>query len=54
VLPGAAVMFVAASDLPVQGLEILARIRQGGPFGYEKDGAVFDHRERQLPSQKRG
>ena len=54
VLPGAAVASVAANALPSPGLQILAQIRQGGPFRYEKDGTVFGNRERQLPSRKRG
>ena len=45
---------VVVSSLPLQGQEILGRIRQGGPFRYEKDGSVFGNRERQLPSEKRG
>jgi ribonuclease T1 len=54
VLPGAAVASVATSGLPVQGQEVLYRIRQGGPFRFEKDGTVFGNRERLLPRQKRG
>lgn len=54
VLPGAAVASVAANALPSPGLQILAQIRQGGPFRYEKDGTVFGNRERQLPGRKRG
>ena len=53
-LPGAAVASVAATGLPVQGIEVMSLIRQGGPFRYEKDGTVFGNRERLLPSQKRG
>ena len=45
---------VAVSELPRQGAETYDRIRQGGPFAYEKDGVVFGNRERLLPSQKRG
>ncbi|MEZ5702750.1 MAG: ribonuclease domain-containing protein [Burkholderiaceae bacterium] len=54
VLPGSAVASVAATGLPVQGQEVLYRIRQGGPFRFEKDGTVFGNRERLLPRQKRG
>jgi ribonuclease T1 len=54
VLPGSAVASVAAANLPVQGIEVLGKIRQGGPFRFEKDGAVFGNRERLLPSQRRG
>lgn len=54
VLPGSTVASVAASDLPVNGVEVLGQIRNGGPFRYERDGVVFGNRERQLPNQKRG
>ena len=53
-LPGPAAVSVASTGLPAQGHEVLAQIRQGGPFRYEKDGTVFGNRERLLPSQKRG
>ena len=45
---------VAAADLPAQARQTLDRIRSGGPFPYEKDGAVFGNRERSLPQRKRG
>jgi len=45
---------IALSSLPAQGLETYQRIRQGGPFPYEKDGVAFGNRERLLPAQKRG
>lgn len=45
---------VSASQLPVQGRELIALILQGGPFRYDKDGAVFGNRERALPGQPRG
>jgi ribonuclease T1 len=45
---------VHVAELPRQGQETYERIRQGGPFPYDKDGAVFGNRERQLPSEKRG
>lgn len=53
-LPGSSVASVALSGLPPQGQEVMEKIREGGPFRYEKDGSVFGNRERQLPSQKRG
>ncbi len=53
-LPGSAVESASHAVLPAQGHEVLAQIRQGGPFRYEKDGTVFGNRERLLPSQKRG
>lgn len=41
-------------ELPQQGQETYARIHQGGPFSYQKDGVVFGNRERILPAQRRG
>ncbi|HMN93036.1 MAG TPA: ribonuclease domain-containing protein [Hydrogenophaga sp.] len=54
VLPGSAIASVPLSGLPVQGREVMAQIREGGPFRYEKDGTVFGNRERLLPLEKRG
>ena len=45
---------VALADLPVQGRKTYALILEGGPFPYDKDGAVFGNRERILPKEKRG
>lgn len=45
---------VRVTELPPQGRETYERIRQGGPFRYDKDGVVFGNRERQLPAQRRG
>ena len=45
---------VRVAELPRQGQETLERIRQGGPFRYDKDGMVFGNRERLLPIEKRG
>ena len=45
---------IALSELPPQGRETYALIREGGRFPYEKDGTVFGNRERLLPSQSRG
>jgi ribonuclease T1 len=45
---------IALSQLPAQGQQTYARIHQGGPFEFEKDGVVFGNRERQLPGHKRG
>jgi ribonuclease T1 len=39
---------------PRPGRETDELIRLGGPFPYDKDGAVFGNRERQLPIEKRG
>ena len=53
-LPGTALASVTYTGLPTQVHEVMTQIRQGGPFRFEKDGAVFGNRERLLPSQKRG
>ena len=45
---------VQVAELPRQGRETYELIRRGGPFPYDKDGAVFGNRERSLPAQKRG
>ena len=45
---------VRLAELPKQGQEVIDRIRQGGPFRYEKDGTVFGNCERLLPVKTRG
>ena len=45
---------VGAATLPQEARETLARIRSGGPFPYQKDGAVFGNREALLPKRERG
>jgi ribonuclease T1 len=45
---------INVAQLPSQGRATYELIRQGGPFPYGKDGAVFGNRERSLPSEKRG
>ncbi|MBI3222627.1 MAG: ribonuclease [Nitrosomonadales bacterium] len=45
---------VAAADLPAEARETLRLIRNGGPFPYERDGAVFGNYERILPKRPRG
>jgi ribonuclease T1 len=45
---------VHVGELPRQGRETYELIRLGGPFPYDKDGAVFGNRERALPAAKRG
>jgi ribonuclease T1 len=52
--PGSSATSVVLAGLPAQGREVMAQIREGGPFRYEKDGTVFGNRERLLPSQTRG
>jgi ribonuclease T1 len=52
--PTAASAVIRLGDLPRQGQDTYARIRQGGPFPYDKDGSVFFNRERLLPKAERG
>ena len=40
--------------LPAEARDVLARVRAGGPFRFERDGVTFGNRERQLPVRKRG
>lgn len=53
-LPQDSLAIISQSELPPQGRETYDRIRQGGPFPYDKDGVVFGNRERILPAEKRG
>lgn len=45
---------IAAASLPKEARQVLANIRTGPPFPYERDGVVFGNRERLLPSKPRG
>ncbi len=45
---------IARDDLPLEALDTLDLIADGGPFPYDRDGAVFQNRERLLPAQARG
>src|SRR4029077_3355826 len=45
---------VTLADLPKEGRETVLLIKQGGPFPYKRDGAVFGNFERQLPVKERG
>jgi len=40
--------------LPCEAVATLEAIERGGPFPYERDGTVFQNRERLLPEQPRG
>jgi len=40
--------------LPAEARRTLALIEAGGPFPYQRDGAVFGNVERLLPAQPRG
>jgi len=45
---------IAVAKLPREARDVLALIRTGGPFAYERDGVTFGNRERLLPAQRRG
>ena len=45
---------IAAADLPKEGREVLALIREGGPFHYDRDGVVFGNYEHLLPAERKG
>jgi ribonuclease T1 len=46
--------WVAVRDLPPEARETLELIESGGPFPYERDGAVFQNREGILPGEPSG
>ena len=52
--PAPSTPVIAASRLPAEAQKTLALIRNGGPFPYLRDGAVFGNRERLLPQRPRG
>ena|SRR5436190_23490905 len=52
--PARSIGTVSLSDLPREARETIALIRKGGPFPYDKDGAVFGNFERRLPLHERG
>ncbi len=41
-------------SLPPEARETIAAIDAGGPFPYDRDGSVFQNRERRLPAQESG
>lgn len=45
---------ITLAELPEEAHTTLRAIKQGGPFGYERDGVVFKNYERKLPNQARG
>jgi ribonuclease T1 len=45
---------IPVAMLPSEARDVLARVRAGGPFRFERDGVTFGNRERQLPDRKRG
>jgi len=52
--PASGLPWVAPAELPPEGRETLELIAAGGPFPYERDGIVFQNRERILPDEARG
>ncbi|MBW8906956.1 MAG: ribonuclease [Betaproteobacteria bacterium] len=45
---------VRIEKLPPEARRTLELMQAGGPFPYERDGAVFSNRERRLPPRERG
>lgn len=45
---------IALADLPPEGRRTVALVRRGGPYPYDRDGAVFGNFERALPGRERG
>ena len=52
--PAPATSEIRVAELPAEARDLLARIRDGGPFRYDRDGVVFGNREHQLPAERRG
>jgi len=49
-----AIPAIGVAALPPEAQKTIERIRAGGPFPYERDGAVFLNLERLLPPRERG
>jgi ribonuclease T1 len=45
---------VAVADLPSEARRTLGLVEAGGPFPYDRDGVLFENRERLLPAERRG
>jgi ribonuclease T1 len=45
---------VGVAELPREARDVLALVRHGGPFPYERDGVAFGNRERHLPARASG
>ena len=45
---------ISVAELPAEARETLALIKAGGPFPYQRDGAVFGNREGLLPKRSHG
>lgn len=52
--PASGLPTVTAQELPKEAVATLALIDKGGPFPYDKDGAVFGNREGLLPQRPSG
>lgn len=52
--PASGLRWIDETSLPAEARATLRLIDAGGPFPYDKDGAVFGNRERRLPLQKSG
>lgn len=52
--PWTSVKEISIEELPTEARTTLQLIIQGGPFPYQRDGAVFGNFERRLPLKKRG
>src|SRR5919107_4694370 len=45
---------IATEELPSEARTTLQLVEKGGPFPYQRDGAVFGNFERRLPLKQRG
>ena len=45
---------IAVAELPAEARDTLRAIKQGGPFAFKRDGAVFNNFEQVLPKRQRG
>ncbi len=45
---------IAAAELPPEARDTVRLVKQGGPFPYDRDGAVFSNFARKLPKRPRG
>jgi len=45
---------VSLTGLPSEAAATVALIDSGGPFPYDRDGVVFENRERLLPAERSG
>lgn len=52
--PATGLRWIDEASLPVQARQVLARIDQGGPYEYDKDGSTFMNVEGLLPKKPNG